>query len=151
MTLQDDEIRTAGQWFIANQAGPLTDEDAKAFMAWLRASPIHVKEYLDVARLSRHFQVAAGDPEVPLQREDRESYRYHPLLLNAAFLGSLSEEDCRILGFGDKTNYRPAFEQVQRYRIHLTLSRVHDVNLRLQELRLRVATRFSRRSTRARP
>jgi transmembrane sensor len=67
MTPQDDENRTAGHWFIANQAGPLTDEDAKAFMAWLQASPIHIKEYLDVARVSRHFKVAAGDPEVPLQ------------------------------------------------------------------------------------
>ena len=67
MTPQDDEMRTAGHWFIANQAGPLTGEDAKAFMAWLRASPIHVREYFEVARVSRHFQVAAGDREVPLQ------------------------------------------------------------------------------------
>jgi hypothetical protein len=35
-----------------------------------------------------------------------EDYRYHPLLLNAAFLGGLTKEDERILGFGDKRNYR---------------------------------------------
>lgn len=51
------------------------------------------------------------DPEVPLQEEDREYYRYHSLLLNAAFLGNLSEEDQRILGFGNKKNFVPAFER----------------------------------------
>ena len=45
------------------------------------------------------------DPDVPLQQEDIDYYRYHPLLLNAAFLGGLSPEDQRILGFGNKTNY----------------------------------------------
>jgi len=67
MTPHDDDIRTAGEWFIENQAGALTDQDARAFVAWLRASPIHIKEYLDVAQVARHLQVAAGDPEVPLQ------------------------------------------------------------------------------------
>src|SRR5437763_1201245 len=43
------------------------------------------------------------DPGVPLRQEDIEYYRYHPLLLNAAFLGDLSAEEQRILGFGDKT------------------------------------------------
>jgi hypothetical protein len=51
------------------------------------------------------------DPDVPLQREDIDYYRYHPLLLNAAFLGNLTEEDYRILGFGNKTNYLPAFQR----------------------------------------
>src|SRR5918993_5099352 len=49
------------------------------------------------------------DPSVALQKEDRDGYRYHPLLLNAAFLGNLSEQDQRILGFGNKTNFKPAF------------------------------------------
>jgi hypothetical protein len=49
------------------------------------------------------------DPDVPLQQEDVEYYRYHPLLLNAAFLGGLSDEDGKILGFGNKTNYQPGY------------------------------------------
>src|SRR6266540_2617075 len=53
------------------------------------------------------------DPNVPLQAEDVSYYRYHPLLLNAAFLGDLSEEDRRVLGFGNKTNFIPAFERQQ--------------------------------------
>src|SRR6185312_4671159 len=49
------------------------------------------------------------DPFVLLQKEDVDYYRYHPLLLNAAFLGNLTSEDTRILGFGNKTNFLPAF------------------------------------------
>jgi len=55
------------------------------------------------------------DPAVALQREDIEYYRYHPLILNAAFLGNLSEEDQRILGFGDKRNYQHGFVRKRRY------------------------------------
>ena len=51
------------------------------------------------------------DPQVRLQQEDVDYYRYHPLLLNAAFLGELTSEDQRILGFGNKTNFQPAFER----------------------------------------
>lgn len=67
MTPHDDDIYTAGDWFIANQAGQLSHEDAKAFVAWLQASPIHIREYLDTARVARRLRTAAGDPEVPLQ------------------------------------------------------------------------------------
>src|SRR6185295_12675283 len=49
------------------------------------------------------------DPRVRLQQEDVDYYRYHPLILNAAFLGELTDEDQRILGFGNKRNFRPAF------------------------------------------
>ncbi|PYU29975.1 MAG: hypothetical protein DMG31_14930 [Acidobacteria bacterium] len=58
---------------------------------------------------------AYHDPSVPLQKEDLDYYRYHPLLLNAAFLGNLSDEDCRILGFGDQQNYFHAFSRRQRH------------------------------------
>jgi hypothetical protein len=49
------------------------------------------------------------DSAIPLQAEDVAYYRYHPLLLNAAFLGDLTPEEMRILGFGDQTHYQPAF------------------------------------------
>ncbi len=48
------------------------------------------------------------DPRIPLQAEDVEYYRYHPLLLNAALLGQLSAQDMQILGFGNKTHYQPS-------------------------------------------
>jgi hypothetical protein len=49
------------------------------------------------------------DPHVPLQQEDVEYGRYQPLLLRASYLGGLSAEDQRLLGFGDRTNDRPEF------------------------------------------
>ena len=49
------------------------------------------------------------EPHVRLQEGDRAFYRYHPLLLNAAFLGNLSADDRRLLGFGNKTNFIPAY------------------------------------------
>lgn len=85
------------------------------------------------------------DPLVRLQEDDIASYRYHPLLLNAAFLGNLSDEDRCILGFGDKSNYLPAFDgRLRSTKLHRGLSRMHDVNLRLLDLRSRVAARLSR-------
>ena len=47
------------------------------------------------------------DPQVPLQEIDVAAYRYHPLILNAAFLGDLSSEERRILGFGNLSYYQP--------------------------------------------
>jgi len=92
------------------------------------------------------------DPSIRLQKGDLEANRYHPLLLNAAFLGNLSEEDQRILGFGDKTNYVLAFERPSSHpRLHRAVSRVHDANLRLRDLRDRVLARFERRVRKASP
>src|ERR1700730_4802872 len=59
-TPSDDQIRAAiaqqaGEWFIGNQEGPLAAEDSAAFFAWLTASPVHVREYLGVARVARYF------------------------------------------------------------------------------------------------
>lgn len=51
------------------------------------------------------------DPNVLLQAEDVRYNRYHPLLLNAAFLGGLTAEDQQILGFGDKNQFVPGFQR----------------------------------------
>jgi transmembrane sensor len=72
VTPTDEEIRTAiaqqaGEWFIANQAGSLAQEDAARFLAWLRASPVHVREYLGVARIARQLPATLGKPLVPLE------------------------------------------------------------------------------------
>ena len=72
VTASDEDIRgaiaqQAAEWFIANQTGPLVEEEAAAFLTWLKASPIHVREYLGVARVARHLPAAAGEPEVSLE------------------------------------------------------------------------------------
>lgn len=76
------------------------------------------------------------DPALALQKEDIAYYRYHPLLLNAAFLGGLNEEDRRILGFGNKTNYVPHFQRRLRHPwIHRAFSGAHSVALLVDEYR----------------
>lgn len=72
MTLSDEEICAAiavkaGEWFIANQAGTLGEEDSAAFLAWLKASPIHVREYLGVVRIAHDLPAVLGSQQVPLQ------------------------------------------------------------------------------------
>ena len=67
---------------------------------------------------------------VPLQQEDIEYYRYHPLLLNAAFLGGLTAEDHRVLGFGEKANYQPGYVRAPCQPHFLALMRrTHEAHL----------------------
>ncbi len=88
---------------------------------------------------------AYHDPGVALQQEDVDYYRYHPMLLNAAFLGDLSEEDQRILGFGDKRNFQPAFvRQDQPSLIYRLYAASLGAHVRLQDLRDRVKARLQR-------
>jgi hypothetical protein len=85
------------------------------------------------------------DPSVPLQKEDVTYYRYHPLILNAAFLGNLSDEDRRILGFGNKTNLVPGFQREPRHTTYQRLaSGAFDAKLRVDSIAGRVGARLRR-------
>jgi hypothetical protein len=85
------------------------------------------------------------DPDVSLQKEDIEYYRYHPLLLNAAFLGNLTSEDQRILGFGNKTNYLHAYERHPKHESFQKIAKsAFEVELRMEGLRERIRARLNR-------
>jgi hypothetical protein len=85
------------------------------------------------------------DAGIPLQAEDWDYYRYHPLLLNAAFLGELCAEDLRILGFGDKRNYRENYQRPGQYGgLHRTIQAVHTMNLHMARFFARVGSRLRR-------
>jgi len=85
------------------------------------------------------------DPSVGLQKEDIEYYRYHPLLLNAAFLGNLSVEDQRILGFGNKTNFIHAFERAPKHTLLQNAFRLAlAVTIRANSFRERIVARLKR-------
>ena len=85
------------------------------------------------------------DPSIPLQQEDIDYYRYHPLVLNAAFLGNLTAEDQYILGFGDKTNYEPAFSRKSRHAgLQKWQAAALDFKLRMDEFTERVTARLRR-------
>ena len=94
--------------------------------------------------LERRYAVFLNyhDASVPLQKEDIEYNRYHPLLLNAAFLGGLTEEDRRILGFGNKTNYVPCFERKSPHStIQAWLERIYGLDLVIGEFASRVGSK----------
>ncbi|MGH7717449.1 MAG: phytanoyl-CoA dioxygenase family protein [Gemmatimonadaceae bacterium] len=85
------------------------------------------------------------DPSVPLQAEDVAYYRYHPLLLNAAFLGGLAEEDYRILGFGSKTNYIANYERRGSYpKLERFYRSIFEVSMRGSDFTGRVSARLRR-------
>jgi len=84
------------------------------------------------------------DPGVPLQRDNIDNYRYHPLILNAAFLGHLSGEDGRILGFGNKQNYTRNFVRHSRHPgIQKAYQQIFDTMLRLDNLEDRIRARLT--------
>lgn len=84
------------------------------------------------------------DPSVRLP-PNNVNYRYHPLILNAAFLGNLTVEEQRILGFGNKQNFIPAHEKPGK---HMILQRVFtfafDIELRAQNFHERLVARLKR-------
>src|SRR5260370_37283366 len=69
MSPSDAQIRSAitqvaADWYAAHRSGPLAEADRAAFLAWLKASPIHIEEYLGVAALERALGAATGDPSL---------------------------------------------------------------------------------------
>jgi len=85
------------------------------------------------------------DPSVPLEQENIDNYRYHPLALNAALLGNLTSEDQRILGFGNKTNYTPAFVPHPNYSMFQAVSRhIFDTKILADDFLSRVSARLKR-------
>lgn len=85
------------------------------------------------------------NPRVALLPEAVDYYRYHPLILNAALLGGLSEEDQKILGFGNKTNFQPAFTRAaQPSLVYRALQQAHGAELRLKSLKETILARLKR-------
>ncbi len=85
------------------------------------------------------------DPSIPLQPEDLTYNRYHPLVLNAAFLGGLSREDQEILGFGNKANHVTGFEREPAHALlQSTFRWMFDRGLRFQEFKTQAAGKLRR-------
>jgi hypothetical protein len=107
-------------------------------------SAIH-RQSIPILQPRQAIFYAYHDPDVPVQPEDIGYYRYHPLLLNAAFLGDLSAEDQRILGFGNMKNFQPAFERRDQppfiYEVFLAAD---SARLRIEKFGERVSARLKR-------
>jgi transmembrane sensor len=71
MTSNEEQVRAAiaeqaGEWFVANDEGPLDAQDSAALSAWLKASPVHIEEFLGVSAIARNLREARADPEYSL-------------------------------------------------------------------------------------
>jgi transmembrane sensor len=72
MSSNEEQVRAAiaeqaGEWFVANEEGPLDATDAAALAAWLKASPVHVEEFLGVSVIARDLKDARTNPEFALE------------------------------------------------------------------------------------
>lgn len=72
MSTNDEKVRNAvaeqaAGWLVANDDGPLDAGDSAALAAWLKASPVHVEEFLGVSALARDLRKAGIDPEYSLE------------------------------------------------------------------------------------
>jgi transmembrane sensor len=72
MNSDDKRIRAAiaeqaGEWFVANEEGPMGTRDSAAIRAWLMTSPVHIEEFLGVSVVARDLKEARTDPEYSLE------------------------------------------------------------------------------------
>jgi transmembrane sensor len=72
MSSNDERIRAAiaeqaGEWFVANEEGPMAARDSAALAAWLMTSPVHIEEFLGVSVVARDLKEARTDPEYSLE------------------------------------------------------------------------------------
>lgn len=59
--VRDLIAQQSAEWFVANRAG-LSSQDRDAFVSWLKASPMHVQEYLSVASVVRDLRQVRSGP-----------------------------------------------------------------------------------------
>ena len=72
MNSNEEKVRAtiaeqAGEWFVANEEGPLDARDSAALAAWLKTSPVHIEEFLGVSAIARDLKDARTDPEYSLE------------------------------------------------------------------------------------
>jgi transmembrane sensor len=70
MSANDERVRDliaqqASDWFVANRA-ELSAREREDFAAWLKASPLHVEEYLGLAAIARDLREACAEPQIPV-------------------------------------------------------------------------------------
>jgi hypothetical protein len=136
------EVKLALYLTDRSQIAELTGEAGSAFL--FDTSGIH-RQGVPMLDPRQAIFYNYHDPDVPLQKEDLDYYRYHPLLLNAAFLGGLTEESQRILGFGNKTNLNSFFQRKGEPPFFIRpLELAFTTQLRLKIFRTRVMTRLKK-------
>ena len=70
MISNEEKVRAAvaeqaGEWFVANDEAPLGARESAALAAWLKASPVHIEEFLRVSVIARDLKEARSELEYP--------------------------------------------------------------------------------------
>lgn len=60
--MRDAIAQEAADWYVANRAG-LGAKERQSFTAWLKASPVHVEEYLALSAIARDLRAACEAPQ----------------------------------------------------------------------------------------
>ena len=133
------EVKNLGDPSIAEMRGPA----GTAFL--FDTSGIH-RQGVPMLEERRAVFFNYHDHTVSLQEGDRKFHRYHPLLLNAAFLGDLTDDDQQFLGFGNKSRFIPGYTRPAKppflYEVFKTTL---DLQIRAQSVRERIRSRLSRK------
>jgi transmembrane sensor len=89
MISKEEQMRAAVaeqavDWFVERDEGPLDARESAALVAWYKASPINVEEFLGVATIARDLRAAGADPEhsveaLVAQARDDDDGRVQPL------------------------------------------------------------------------
>jgi transmembrane sensor len=69
----DDQLHSliaeqAAEWYVAHRDGELAPAQQQAFMRWLRASPVHVAEYLSIVSVAQDIGDAARQDTTSLRQ-----------------------------------------------------------------------------------
>jgi ferric-dicitrate binding protein FerR (iron transport regulator) len=72
MNSNDEQVRAAiaeqaGEWFVANEEGPMDARDCAALTEWFKTSPVHIEEFLGVSVVARDLKDASADPAYSLE------------------------------------------------------------------------------------
>lgn len=58
----------AAEWYVVHRDGELSQAQREEFLHWLRASPLHVREYLAISRIGTDLGAVASRDATPLDR-----------------------------------------------------------------------------------
>jgi transmembrane sensor len=65
--VRDTIAEQASEWFVANDDATLDARESDELVAWLKASPVHVEEFLAVAAIAKGLHAAGTDPDLAVE------------------------------------------------------------------------------------
>lgn len=144
----------AAEWFVLQRTGELNEAQRREFAAWLEASPVHIREYLEAARVWQTMasssswtdigEGAASDNVVPLPAHEHSAAHLYtkrrkwPAM--AAVISGLMAMGLLLLGFnGLATKASYATGKGEQRSIRLADGSVIEINA-MSEVSVRMGT-----------